>query len=962
MVVGDVISLKIPGFENTLKSVDQRCSGDVERVVVPADVVVLRGRVVVNEAMLTGESTAQVKESVEERGGGGRLDVEEDKKIIVWGGSSIVNHKSGGGTSAVPQCSDGGALGYVFKVGFETQQGKLLRNMAYTENEGGTTSTDTLIFILVLLFFAFLAALNVVQQGLLDPDRNRFKLLLHTIIIITSVVPPELPMELSLAVTNSLKSLMDKNVYCTEPFRVPLAGKIDTCCFDKTGTLTSDEMVLKGVVCVDGGRMTALQGNVGEVEEEVLHVLAGCQGLTVINGGKVLGDPLEKATLEGMGWELKGENEVGGSGEGGGKSIRIVHRFGFDSKLKRMSCVIADDKLKLKLVAKGAPEKLKEFFNADTVPEDYDKVSMAHMAKGRRVLALGTKALSQDVTIGKVKTLKRSDLESNLTFCGFIVLTCPLKTDTTPVISELTSSGHRCVMITGDAVLTAAEVARKVGIILVEAENTLELVKDGKEWRAMSSSTPSHTFKHEPDNIQFLPSLVKKGYQLCVSGDALVSLLSSSGSSLLSAPSLKLLKAVVPHVTVFARHAPKQKEAVIAALNAGGKFTMMCGDGTNDVGALKQAHVGISLISVPEVESKTRNAMNAVDLLKRIEKLERKLVKAKAKKDGDKEAEITKQINKLRKKSKKLKAGEGGFREQIKKLKEAEEALDNVHLGDASVASPFTYRGTSISCCKMIALQGRCTLVTMLQIYKILGVNCLVTAITLSRLTIVGVKQGDTQLTALGLIVAGLFFFVSVSKPLQTLSTTRPPSSILCLPALASIITQFCIHLTFMTFTVTASLPFLDPLDASTIPDAAFNPTPLNSAVYLLSVCITVNTFACNYVGTPFTESLRDNKLLSKAILGLFVVMGVCVTETFLPINQLLQLDPFPEWEDRFVNATRAGDMSAEELGEEGELGRVLELVKTLGFKGFLGAVMVADTICVNLIERSIFRKLLGGD
>ena len=425
---------------------------------------------------------------------------------------------------------------------------------------------------------------------------------------------------------------------------------------------------------------------------------------------------------------------------------------------------------------------------------------------------------------------------------------------------------------------------------------------------------------------------MKKGYQLCVSGDALVSLLSSSGSSLLSAPSLKLLKAVVPHVTVFARHAPKQKEAVIAALNAGGKFTMMCGDGTNDVGALKQvsqkartmtnikrvqnnygsyliqssrslrsvqAHVGISLISVPEVESKTRNAMNAVDLLKRIEKLERKLVKAKAKKDGDKEAEITKQINKLRKKSRKLKAGEGGFREQIKKLKEAEEALDNVHLGDASVASPFTYRGTSISCCKMIALQGRCTLVTMLQIYKILGVNCLVTAITLSRLTIVGVKQGDTQLTALGLIVAGLFFFVSVSKPLQTLSTTRPPSSILCLPALASIITQFCIHLTFMTFTVTASLPFLDPLDASTIPDAAFNPTPLNSAVYLLSVCITVNTFACNYVGTPFTESLRDNKLLSKAILGLFVVMGVCVTETFLPINQLLQLDPFPEWEDR---------------------------------------------------------------
>ena len=68
------------------------------------------------------------------------------------------------------------------------------------------------------------------------------------------------------------------------------------------------------------------------------------------------------------------------------------------------------------------------------------------------------------------------------------------------------------------------------------------------------------------------------------------------------------LSLLVPYITVFARMSPQQKGFVIRETKAQGVHCLMCGDGTNDVAALKQAHVGVSIMSNTALEEKIANA------------------------------------------------------------------------------------------------------------------------------------------------------------------------------------------------------------------------------------------------------------------------------------------------------------------------------------------------------------------
>ena len=164
----------------------------------------------------------------------------------------------------------------------------------------------------------------------------------------------------------------------------------------------------------------------------------------------------------------------------------------------------------------------------------------------------------------------------------------------------------------------------------------------------------------------------------------------------------------------------------------------------------------------------------------------------------------------------------------------------------------------------------------------------------LSKLFLHGVKQGDRQLTILGMVVAGLFFFVTRGKPLPTLSPSRPPSSVLCAQALLSIAAQFGIHFAAIMVATEVSLYYVDPYDPSMIPDGPFNPNTLNTCTFIMSVLATVNTFAMNYRGRPFMEDIWDNKLLLRSLQVCYGVLISCALEVFPPLNDLLQLAELP--------------------------------------------------------------------
>lgn len=142
-------------------------------------------------------------------------------------------------------------------------------------------------------------------------------------------------------------------------------------------------------------------------------------------------------------------------------SIGIIKQHQFSSEAQCMSVIVRVlGEKHMKVFVKGAPEKIHSLCQPKTIPKDFYEVLSRYASRGYRVIALAHKKLSSKIKWMEIERMKRSEIETDLIFDGFLILLNCLKPETTHVIEELHAAQLRTVMITGDNIMTALSVAK----------------------------------------------------------------------------------------------------------------------------------------------------------------------------------------------------------------------------------------------------------------------------------------------------------------------------------------------------------------------------------------------------------------------------------------------------------------------------------------------------------------------
>lgn len=127
---------------------------------------------------------------------------------------------------------------------------------------------------------------------------------------------------------------------------------------------------------------------------------------------------------------------------------------------------------------------------------------------------------------------------------------------------------------------------------------------------------------------------------------------------------------------------------------------------------------------------------------------------------------------------------------------------------------------------------------------------------------------------------------------MEQLSKERPQNNIFNPYIIGSVLGQFAIHIYTLIY-ISQYVQRTEPKKTDIDLEGEFEPSLLNSAVYLLQLIQQISTFAINYQGRPFRESIKENKGMWY---GLVMVTGVafsCATEFVPEINTRLKLVPF---------------------------------------------------------------------
>ena len=510
-VMRDGNLVQIPSAEVTVGDIVYLDAGDY----IPADGRILEcASLKTDESALTGESLG-VEKSTEPVKGEVSLG---DRTNMVYSGCFATYGRASFAVTA---------------IGMETEVGKIagLLNQTSQKQTPLQISLDQFgkkLSILILIFCGILFGIQVMRGG------DAGDAFLFAVALAVAAIPEALSSIVTIVLSFGTQKMAKEHAIIRKLQAVEGLGSVSVICSDKTGTLTQNRMTVEDY-CVNGIRIPA-EGIDLENPQESMLLLSSilCNDASNAEGAEI-GDPTEIALInlgDRFGLYASGVREK-------------YPRFGenpFDSDRKLMSTQhVMEDRPTM--LVKGAVDVLLERMTHIQTDEgvhpltetDREKIrnqNQEFSKEGLRVLGFAYK----EILVGHEITLED---EYHLTFIGMIAMMDPPREESAEAVKQCKQAGIRPIMITGDHKVTAAAIAKRIGILKDDSEAC-----EGSEMDSMSDQE---------------------------------------------------LRDFVEDISVYARVTPEHKIRIVKAWQDKGYIVSMTGDGVNDAPALKQADIGVAM-------------------------------------------------------------------------------------------------------------------------------------------------------------------------------------------------------------------------------------------------------------------------------------------------------------------------------------------------------------------------------